>query len=140
MAAARRRCYTASRWPLRRPAAARHVQRLRQSPVERRHRRCRAGGDDLVSYFSTGGPPTRVPLGRLGDVRPLYAMTVHRSQGSQFESVTVLLSPASSPLGTRETLYTAETRAEASVRVIGSAAAVLAAVAHRASGLGARLL
>jgi len=67
-------------------------------------------------------------------------MTVHRSQGSQFESVTVLLSPASAPLGTRETLYTAETRAEASVRVIGLAAAVLAAVAHRASGLGARLL
>ena len=99
-------------------------------------------GEELVSYFSTGGPPTRVPLGRLGDVRPMYAMTVHRSQGSQFASVTVLLPPASSPLGRRETLYTAVTRAEKSVRVIGSAEAVLAAVAERvkrASGLRARL-
>lgn len=99
-------------------------------------------GENLVSYFSTGGPPTRVPLGRLGDVRPMYAMTVHRAQGSQFRSVSVLLPPATSPLGTRETLYTAVTRAEESVRVIGSEPAVLAAVAHRAqraSGLRARL-
>jgi len=99
-------------------------------------------GENLLSYFSTGGPPTRVPLGRLGDVRPMYVMTVHRAQGSQFDSVTVLLPPASSPLGTRETLYTAVSRAENKVRVLGSKAAVLTAVGHRAqraSGLRARL-
>jgi exodeoxyribonuclease V alpha subunit len=96
----------------------------------------------LVAYFSTGGEPARVPLGRLGDVRPMHAMTVHRSQGSQFKSVTVLLPPATSPLGTRETLYTAVTRAEERVRVIGSAGGILTAVArrvHRASGLQSRL-
>jgi exodeoxyribonuclease V alpha subunit len=56
--------------------------------------------------------------------------------------VTVLLSPATSPLGTRETLYTAVTRAEKSVTVIGSTAAWHKAVAHkvpRASGLPHRL-
>jgi exodeoxyribonuclease V alpha subunit len=99
-------------------------------------------GDELVAYFSTGGLPTRVPLGRLGPVVPMQAMTVHRSQGSQFAAVTVLLPSATSPLQTRETLYTAVTRAENSVRVVGSVQAVRAAVAtrvHRASGLQARL-
>ncbi len=100
------------------------------------------GDADLVAYFSTGGEPARVPLGRLGDARPMHAMTVHRAQGSQFTAVTVLLPAASSPLGTRETLYTAVTRAETSVAVMGSEAAIRAAVAHRvqrASGLRARL-
>ena len=97
---------------------------------------------ELVGYFATGAAPRRVPLGRLGDVVPMYAMTVHRSQGSQFDSVTVVLPPATSPLGTRETLYTAVTRAESTLRVIGSDAAVRSAVdrpVQRASGLGARL-
>jgi exodeoxyribonuclease V alpha subunit len=100
------------------------------------------GGDDLVAVFARGDGPLRVPLGRLSEVRPLHAMTVHRSQGSQFSRVTVLLPPATSPLGTRETLYTAVTRAERVVRVLGSAEAVLAAVARpvaRATGLQRRL-
>ena len=42
-------------------------------------------GDDLVAAFRRGGSPIVVPLVRLGDVRPLHAMTVHRAQGSQFE-------------------------------------------------------
>ena len=95
-----------------------------------------------VAYFSRGGEPFSVPLARLGDVRPLHAMTVHRAQGSQFTRVTVLLPPATSPLGTRETLYTALTRAEEHVRVIGSAEAFAAAVerpAVRATGLRRRL-
>jgi exodeoxyribonuclease V alpha subunit len=63
---------------------------------------------------------------------------VHRSQGSQFEAVTALLPPATSPLLTRELLYTAVTRASRSVRVVGSEEAVRAAVGRqvvRASGL-----
>ena len=100
------------------------------------------GRGALVAAFGRGGAPILVPLVRLGAVRPMHAMTVHRSQGSQFARVTVLLAPATSPLGTRETLYTAVTRAQQHVRVIGSAAALLAAVdrpAARASGLRERL-
>jgi exodeoxyribonuclease V alpha subunit len=69
-------------------------------------------------------------------------MTVHRSQGSQFARITVLLPEAGSPLGTRETLYTAVTRATSYVRVIGSAEAFVEAVARpaaRATGLRERL-
>ena len=73
----------------------------------------------MRAWFARGGAPTAVPLVRLGDVRPVHAMTVHRSQGSQFDRVTVVLPTADSPLATRETLYTAITRA---VRTSGSSA------------------
>jgi exodeoxyribonuclease V alpha subunit len=98
---------------------------------------------ELVAAFGRGGAPILVSLARLGAVRSMHAMTVHRSQGSQFSRITVLLPPATSPLGTRETVYTAVTRATTHVRVIGSAEALVAAVgrpAARATGLRERLL
>ena len=79
---------------------------------------------------------------RLSEVQTVHAMTVHRSQGSQFERVTVVLPPADSPLSTREMLYTALTRAQQHVRLVGSEAELRAAVgnpAARASGLRLRL-
>ena len=96
----------------------------------------------LTAAFGRGGDPIVVPLVRLGSISRLHAMTVHRSQGSQFDVVTVVLPPASSPLGTRGTLYTATTRAVRKVRLIGSPDAVAAACARpaaRATGLAARL-
>ncbi|MPZ65858.1 MAG: exodeoxyribonuclease V subunit alpha [Pseudonocardiaceae bacterium] len=92
--------------------------------------------------FARGGAPTLVAPVRLSAVQTVHAMTVHRSQGSQFERVTALLPPAESPLLTRELLYTAVTRARTAVRVIGTEAAVRAAVRRpitRASGLRHRL-
>ena len=100
------------------------------------------GSGGLVAAFGRGGAPIVVPLVRLGAVRPMHAMTVHRGQGSQFERITVLLPPAGSPLATRETLYTAVTRATTHVRVVGSAEALAHAVrtpAARATGLRERL-
>ncbi|GAA0621353.1 exodeoxyribonuclease V subunit alpha [Sporichthya brevicatena] len=95
-----------------------------------------------MAAFRRGGAPQLVPLGRLPEVRPVHAMTVHKSQGSEFVAVTLMLPSAASPLATRQTLYTAITRAAAGVRVIGSEDAVLRSVgrpAARASGLGERL-
>jgi exodeoxyribonuclease V alpha subunit len=94
-----------------------------------------------TAAFGRGGDPVLLAPSRLSAVQTAYAMTVHRSQGSQFERVSVLLPPADSPLLTRELLYTAVTRARRSVRVIGTEAAVRAAVARpvvRASGLRRR--
>ena len=56
-------------------------------------------------------------------------MTIHKSQGSQARRVTVLLPDADSRLLTRELFYTAVTRAQERLRVVGSEAAVRAAVA-----------
>jgi exodeoxyribonuclease V alpha subunit len=91
--------------------------------------------------FRRDGEVTTLPTSRLSDVTTVHAMSVHRSQGSQFDRVTVVLPPAESPLLTRELLYTAVTRAKQHVRVIGTREALDAAVRRpivRASGLRAR--
>jgi exodeoxyribonuclease V alpha subunit len=79
---------------------------------------------------------------RLTGVETVYAMTVHKSQGSEAGAVTVVLPPGDSPLLTRELLYTAVTRARQQVTVIGGEESVRAAVSRtvqRASGLARRL-
>jgi len=88
--------------------------------------------------FRRDGEVTTLPTSRLSDVQTVHAMSVHRSQGSQFDRVTVVLPPADSPLSTRELLYTAVTRAKEHVRIIGTQEALAAAVRRpivRASGL-----
>ena len=80
--------------------------------------------------------------GRLEAVETMHAMTIHKSQGSQADRVSVLLPDEGSRLLTRELFYTAVTRAREHVRVVGSEAAVRAAVdtlAERATGLRLRL-
>ncbi|GMA23062.1 RecBCD enzyme subunit RecD [Luteimicrobium album] len=96
------------------------------------------GEGGVVVAFGEPGNPRLVRPHRLPAVEPVHAMTVHRAQGSQFTRVTVVLPGADSPLLTRELLYTAVTRAQELVRVVGTADAVRAAVARpvrRASGL-----
>ena len=95
-----------------------------------------AGG--VVAVFGDPERPLAVRPHRLPSVETVHAMTVHRGQGSQFGTVSLLLPPETSPLLTRELLYTAVTRAQRRVRVVGTAAAVQAAVERpirRASGL-----
>jgi exodeoxyribonuclease V alpha subunit len=72
----------------------------------------------------------------------MHAMTIHKSQGSQADEITVLMPPEDSRLLTRELFYTAVTRAKNKVRVVGSETSVRAAIerrAVRASGLRLRL-
>ena len=79
---------------------------------------------------------------RLGAVDTVYAMTIHKSQGSQFDTAAVLLPPAGSRILTRELLYTAVTRARRELILVGTEEAVRDAVERpvaRASGLGERL-
>jgi len=79
---------------------------------------------------------------RLGAVDSVYAMTVHKSQGSQFAAAAVLLPAPTSQILTRELLYTAVTRARERLILVGTEEAVRAAVARpvaRASGLRWRL-
>ncbi|HEU4659018.1 MAG TPA: exodeoxyribonuclease V subunit alpha [Capillimicrobium sp.] len=102
-----------------------------------------ATGDGAVAAaFDRGGEPILLRPGRLSTVETVYAMTVHKSQGSQFGTAAVLLPPPASPILTRELLYTAVTRARERLVVVGTEEAVRAAVARpaaRASGLRWRL-
>ncbi|WP_228001192.1 exodeoxyribonuclease V subunit alpha [Nocardia australiensis] len=77
--------------------------------------------------------PTQFPA-----VVTVFAMTIHRSQGSQYDTVSVVLPEPESTLLTRELLYTAVTRARSHVRVIGTDESIRAGIARRvlrASGL-----
>ncbi|MDR0782892.1 MAG: exodeoxyribonuclease V subunit alpha [Propionibacteriaceae bacterium] len=73
---------------------------------------------------------------------PLYASTIHKSQGSQFNTVSLILPPATTALLTRELFYTAVTRAKTFLCVIGDPDSVRHAItspALRASGLALKL-
>ncbi|MFQ5555179.1 MAG: exodeoxyribonuclease V subunit alpha [Acidimicrobiia bacterium] len=98
-----------------------------------------AGG--LRAVFERGGVRT-FPLTYLGEHTTVHAMTIHKSQGSQFDEVVVSLPRETSRLLTRELLYTATTRAAREVTLIGSEAVIRGAIGRsveRASGLGSRL-
>lgn len=91
-----------------------------------------------VAFPRPGDTARLLPPWVLDEVETLHAMTVHKAQGSQFDDVTFVLPPVSSPLLTRELVYTALTRAKESITVIGSAAAfekAIATPAARTSGL-----
>jgi exodeoxyribonuclease V alpha subunit len=95
-----------------------------------------------VAFPGTDGSPRLLSPHVLPRVETVFAMTVHKSQGSEFDDVYVLLPEATSRLLTRELLYTALTRARRRVIVVGSEEALRLAVARpiaRASGLTDRL-
>ncbi len=96
------------------------------------------GDGHLRAVFERRGEPLFVRPTRLAAVDSLYAITIHKAQGSQFGHVIVRLPQATSPILTRELLYTAVTRAQHHLTVLGTEDAVRAAVARpvaRASGL-----
>lgn len=75
---------------------------------------------------------------RLPPCETVFAMTIHKSQGSEFGEVLVVLPQADSPLLTRELIYTAVTRAQTRVLIAGDQAIFNAAVnrgVSRSSGL-----
>ena len=71
-----------------------------------------------------------------------YAMTVHKSQGSEFQSVVLLLPKSDNPLLRRELIYTAITRAKERLEVYGTKKAFITAIDNRIerfSGLSNRI-
>lgn len=98
----------------------------------------RRGGRLVACIDRAGGPLWRDPA-VVDDAVDLHAMTIHKSQGSQFGTVSVILPPVGSPLLTRQLLYTAVTRARHGVRLYGTPESLAEAIrtpARRASGLG----
>jgi len=98
--------------------------------------------DRISAAFERRGEILEFSPTRLGAVDTVYAMTIHKSQGSQFETAAVLLPAPTSRILTRELLYTAATRASQHLILAGTEETIRAAVARpiaRASGLGSRL-
>ncbi len=69
--------------------------------------------------------------GQIQHYEPSYAMTIHKSQGSEFDSVLVILPPQRLPICTRELLYTAVTRAKKHVEIWGTHDSLYACVNSR---------
>lgn len=102
----------------------------------------RGEGERLSAVFVRDGRLETFAPSRLETVETLHAMTIHKSQGSQFELAAVLLPAPDSQILTRELLYTAVTRARRRLVLVGSEESVRAAVARpvaRATGLRERL-
>jgi len=102
-----------------------------------------AAGERAVYFPDGAGGVRRVPYGRLPEREPAWALTVHKSQGSEFDAVGVVLPEAEergAALVTRELVYTAVTRARRAVVVFGLAGPLAKAPPQRrTSGLRERL-
>lgn len=94
-------------------------------------------------WFDTGGEPRGVAPGRLSNVETVFAMTVHKSQGSEYEHALVVLPRHGSRLLSRELLYTAATRARDRLTIAGPQARIREGLDRqlpRSSALAERLL
>lgn len=99
--------------------------------------------DGFYVYFpARDGEPMRVSAARLAHSETALALTIHKSQGSEFKQVAVVLPKEDTPILTRELLYTGITRAKSVVSIWGMTLLIEKAVqrkTQRASGLQAKL-
>ena len=91
--------------------------------------------------FLRGEAVKAVPVTAMPAHETAFAMTIHKSQGSQFGHAVVVLPAESGPLLTRELVYTGISRARSKVTLCGDARVLADALrrrVERASGLGDR--
>ena len=97
-----------------------------------------SGGETRVFFPAVDGVIRKFHPLRLPEQETVYAMTVHKSQGSEFNNVLMILPDRLSPVLTRELIYTGITRARETVTVSGVESVFRSAVKRRierASGL-----
>lgn len=105
----------------------------------------RGRGEDryrVVAFLAGAEGVSYLPLSRLPAHRDAFALTIHKSQGSEFENVLVVLPGQESRLATRELVYTGVTRARQRVTTLGREEVLRSALGRpvqRASGLRERL-
>jgi exodeoxyribonuclease V alpha subunit len=96
-------------------------------------------GAPLRAYFLDGSTARSVGVSRLASVETAFAMTVHKSQGSEFEHTVLVLPRDGGRVLTRELVYTGITRARSAFTLVTPRAPAfgeaLAQRTRRASGL-----
>jgi exodeoxyribonuclease V alpha subunit len=85
----------------------------------------------IRAWFDTAAGLRRVLLPRMPTHATVFAMTVHKSQGSEFDEVLLVLPEGDSRVMTRELLYTGITRAKEQVQMVGSREAIVRGAARR---------
>ena len=68
---------------------------------------------------------------RLAQCETVFAMTIHKSQGSEFEEVLIVLPDNINPVLTKELLYTAITRAKKTVKLVADKAVFTASIEQK---------
>lgn len=99
-------------------------------------------GAFAIWFHDPAGGVRRLNAARLPEHETALAMTVHRAQGSEFDTLALVLPQSDSPLLTRELLYTAATRARSGVTIYGARERIAQAIdraARHSGGLAARL-
>jgi len=93
----------------------------------------------LKAFFpDAGGGFRMLSPSRLPEHETAYAMTIHKSQGSEFDEVLMILPNQDSPIFTRELIYTGITRAKNKVSIWAETEILSSAVVkqvRRRSGL-----
>ena len=91
-----------------------------------------ASSSPLRAFFLDGDALRSVSVSRLANVETAFAMTVHKSQGSEFEHTVLVLPVEPSRVLTRELVYTGITRArQVFTLVSGRRQAFAEAITHR---------
>lgn len=101
-----------------------------------------AGGALRVYFRTADGGLRAVTPAALPPHDTAFALTVHKSQGSEFDEAALVLPASTSRVLSRELVYTAVTRAREAVRIVGSRTVLADAIAtptRRDSGLAARM-
>ena len=88
-------------------------------------------GPGIKAWFPGTQEPRSVPLAALPSRDTAWAMTVHRSQGSEFDSVLLVLPPQPHDLAGPELLYTGVTRAKSRILLAADQEALRAACQQR---------
>ena len=99
-------------------------------------------GKLMVFFQHPDGSVKKFLPSRLPHCETVYAMTIHKSQGSEFEQVLIVLPETMNPVLTKELIYTAITRARKTVNLVADKQVFISTVQQRVirySGLKEKL-
>jgi exodeoxyribonuclease V alpha subunit len=85
----------------------------------------------LVFFQRPDGSVKSYLPSRIAQCETVFAMTIHKSQGSEFEEVLIVLPDNINPVLTKELLYTAITRAKKTVKLVADKAVFIASIQQK---------
>ena len=90
------------------------------------------GDDGVVSgdkaFFSSANDMREIPKARLPKYDEAFALSIHRSQGSEYDRVMIILPPPEAKLLNRELLYVAASRAKGGIILVGDPESIGSAI------------
>lgn len=91
-----------------------------------------SGQEKLMVFFQRpDGSVKKYLPARVPHCETVFAMTIHKSQGSEFDEVLIVLPETINPVLTKELLYTAITRAKKTIKLVAGEAVFAATVGQK---------